>query len=61
MLRSVRRNWNHQSPEQCAEMVFAAIRKKEFYILTDTLIKTLIHQRVDNMIEGLNPELPRFE
>jgi len=44
------------SPEQCAEMVFKAIREDMFYILTDRLIDRLMGQRIDNILQRRNPE-----
>ena len=46
------------SPEECAEMVFQAIRDETFYILTDTMIDKLIKQRIDNIYKRINPEIP---
>jgi NAD(P)-dependent dehydrogenase (short-subunit alcohol dehydrogenase family) len=46
------------SPQQCADIVFKAIRKDEFYILTDTLIYRLAKQRMDNILQRQNPEIP---
>jgi NAD(P)-dependent dehydrogenase (short-subunit alcohol dehydrogenase family) len=43
------------SPQQCAEIVFKAIRNDEFYILTDTLIDRLARQRMDNILQHRNP------
>lgn len=54
-------DWEVLSPEQCAKIVFTAIREDTFYILTHPLIKTLTKQRVDNILQGLNPEMPRFD
>ena len=54
-------NWNYLNPEQSAEIVFKAIREGTFYILTDPLVNTLIKQRADNILQGLNPELARFD
>lgn len=51
---------NIMSPEECAEMVFQAIRDDTLYILTDPLINGLIQQRVDNILLGRNPEMPRL-
>lgn len=47
------------SPAECADIVFKAIREDRFYILTDPLINKLTKQRVDNILKGLNPEIPR--
>ena len=52
--------WNVLNPQQCAEIVFRAIREDTFYILTDPLINTLTKQRVDNILQRLNPEIPKF-
>lgn len=49
---------NILSPEQCAEMVFMAIREDTFYILTDPLINKLIEQRIGNILQGRNPTIP---
>jgi len=54
-------NWNNLSPEQCAEIVFKAIREDTFYILTDPLTNILAKQRADNILQGLNPEMPGFD
>ena len=54
-------DWDVLSPEQCAEIVFTAIREDTFYILTHPMIKTLTKQRLDNILLGLNPEMPRFD
>jgi len=54
-------DWEVLSPEQCAYIVFKAIREDNFYILTHPMIKTLTKQRVDNILQGLNPEMPRFD
>ena len=54
-------DWEILSPEQCAEIVFTAIREDTFYILTHPVIKSLTKQRVDNILQGLNPEMPRFD
>jgi NAD(P)-dependent dehydrogenase (short-subunit alcohol dehydrogenase family) len=54
-------NWNVLSPAQCAEIVFQAIRENRFYILTDPLINSLAKQRADNILQGLDPEIPRFD
>jgi NAD(P)-dependent dehydrogenase (short-subunit alcohol dehydrogenase family) len=43
------------SPQQCADIVFRAIRNDEFYILTDTLIDRLARQRMDNILQHRNP------
>jgi len=53
-------NWKVLSPQQCAEIVFKAIREDTFYILTDPLINTLARQRMENILQGLNPEIPHF-
>ena len=54
-------NWNFLNPEESAEIVFKAIREGTFYILTDPLVNTLIKQRADNILQGLNPEIARFD
>jgi NAD(P)-dependent dehydrogenase (short-subunit alcohol dehydrogenase family) len=51
---------NVLSPEQSAEIVFKAIRKDTFYILTDPVINTLFKQRVENILQGHNPEMPQI-
>lgn len=62
LLSDIRKgDWKDLSPEQCAEIVFKAIRENTFYILTDPLVNTLIKQRVDNILQGLNPEPPHFD
>ena len=48
------------SPEQCAEIVFKAIREDTFYILTDPLINRLIEQRTGNILQGRNPDMPKI-
>jgi NAD(P)-dependent dehydrogenase (short-subunit alcohol dehydrogenase family) len=48
------------SPEQCAEVVFEAIRDDMFYILTDRLIDRLMEQRIDNILQRRNPEAARI-
>lgn len=48
------------SPQQCADIVFKAIRNDEFYILTDTLIDGLAKQRMDNILRRRNPEKPQI-
>lgn len=48
------------SPEQCAEVVFKAIREDMFYILTDRLIDRLMEQRIDNILQRHNPEAARI-
>jgi NAD(P)-dependent dehydrogenase (short-subunit alcohol dehydrogenase family) len=47
------------SPEQCAEIVFKAIRQDTFYVFTDPLVAALFKQRADNILTGKNPQLPR--
>ena len=54
-------DWEVLSPEQCADIVFKAIREDTFYILTHPMIKTLAKQRMDNILQELNPEMPRFD
>jgi NAD(P)-dependent dehydrogenase (short-subunit alcohol dehydrogenase family) len=54
-------DWEVLSPEQCADIVFKAIREDTFYILTHPMIKTLTKQRMDNILQGNNPEMPRFD
>jgi NAD(P)-dependent dehydrogenase (short-subunit alcohol dehydrogenase family) len=54
-------DWEVLSPEQCAAVVFTAIREDTFYILTHPMIKTLTKQRVDNILQGVNPEMPSFD
>ena len=51
---------NTLSPEQCAEMVFKAIREDTFYILTDPLIDRLMEQRIDNILQRRNPAMPQL-
>lgn len=53
-------NWNVLSPGQSADIVFRAIREDTFYIFTDQLINTLFKQRVDNILQGRNPEMPQI-
>jgi NAD(P)-dependent dehydrogenase (short-subunit alcohol dehydrogenase family) len=53
-------NWNTLKPKQCAEIVFRAIQNGTFYILTNPLINELTRQRVDNILQGRNPEIPKF-
>jgi len=48
------------TPEQCAEMVFKAIREDMFYILTDRLIDRLMEQRIDNILQRRNPTMPQI-
>jgi NAD(P)-dependent dehydrogenase (short-subunit alcohol dehydrogenase family) len=45
------------SPQQCADIVFTAIRNDEFYILTDTLIDRLARQRMENILQRRNPSI----
>jgi NAD(P)-dependent dehydrogenase (short-subunit alcohol dehydrogenase family) len=54
-------DWEVLSPEQCADIVFSAIREDTFYILTHQLTKNLTQQRMDNILQGRNPEIPRFD
>jgi NAD(P)-dependent dehydrogenase (short-subunit alcohol dehydrogenase family) len=54
-------DWKVLTPEQSSEIVFKAIRENTFYILTDPLEKALTKQRVDNILQGLNPEPPHFD
>jgi len=53
-------NWNVLSSEQSAEIVFKSIREDTFYILTDPVINTLFKQRVENILQGRNPEIPQI-
>jgi NAD(P)-dependent dehydrogenase (short-subunit alcohol dehydrogenase family) len=48
------------SPEQSADIVFKAIREDTFYIFTDPLVQELFKQRAENILQGHNPEMPRF-
>ena len=48
------------SPEQCADIVFKAIREGTFYIFTDPLVQELFRQRAKNILEGKNPEPPHM-
>lgn len=48
------------SPEQCADIVFKAIREGTFYIFTDPLVQELFRQRAENILKGKNPEPPRM-
>ena len=48
------------SPEQCADVVFKAIREDKFYVFTDPLVTRLFKQRADNILQGKNPEMPRI-
>ncbi len=48
------------TPEQCADIVFEAIREDRFYIFTDPLVAALFKQRADNILGRKNPEMPRF-
>jgi NAD(P)-dependent dehydrogenase (short-subunit alcohol dehydrogenase family) len=48
------------TPEQNAEIVFKAIRGEVFYIFTDPLVQELFRQRAENILQGRNPEMPRF-
>jgi NAD(P)-dependent dehydrogenase (short-subunit alcohol dehydrogenase family) len=48
------------SPEQSADIVFKAIREGDFYIFTDPLVQELFRQRAENILQGRNPENPRF-
>jgi NAD(P)-dependent dehydrogenase (short-subunit alcohol dehydrogenase family) len=48
------------SPEQSADIVFKAIREDAFYIFTDPLVQELFRQRAENILQGRNPEMPRF-
>ncbi len=43
------------APEQVADLVFAAIRSEQFYILTHPDWKSLIQQRTDNILQGRGP------
>jgi NAD(P)-dependent dehydrogenase (short-subunit alcohol dehydrogenase family) len=54
-------NRNPMSPEQCAELVFKAIREDTFYVLTDPLINTLVQQRIENILQGRNPAMPQLK
>ncbi len=48
------------SPAECAEIAFWGIRDGQFYILTDRIIDKLIKQRIDNIYQRLNPEMPKL-
>lgn len=43
------------SPEQIANIVFAAMREKRFYILSESASVSLIEQRMKAMLDGRNP------
>lgn len=47
-------------PDECAKMVFQAVREEKFYILTDRLVDTLFKQLADNILRGHNPEMPHL-
>lgn len=46
------------SPEDFAAQVFDAIRNDRFYVLTEPALNPSILRRVENMVEGRNPDLP---
>lgn len=48
------------TPEQCADIVFKAIREDRFYIFTHQLVAEIFKQRSDNILKGKNPEMPRI-
>ncbi len=48
------------TPEENADIVFKAIRAGTFYIFTDPLVTELFRQRAENILNGKNPEMPRF-
>jgi len=48
------------APEQCAELVFTAIQRNTFYILTHPELNTAIQRRMEDILQGRNPTLPQI-
>jgi NAD(P)-dependent dehydrogenase (short-subunit alcohol dehydrogenase family) len=47
-------------PARVAELVLAAIRDEQFYILTHPEFTPFVRQRMDAVLEQRNPEFPGF-
>jgi NAD(P)-dependent dehydrogenase (short-subunit alcohol dehydrogenase family) len=50
-------NERGMTPEQCAELVFQAIREKRFYILPHPEWNESIRQRMEAILDGRNPTI----
>ncbi len=53
-------NENGMPPEQCADVVFQAIRENKFYIFTHPEWNTAIRRRMEAILEGSDPSPPQI-